>query len=230
MYFSGNGSVETGQARYETRVYSGKLSYLGNTYELVYPNRPSILTNILNKTTLILPINETRSFNGYVFSYNDTIDKKIRLIIRKQISKYQKDLLNQALDFNKSFYPDIMFQMFLREDNNYLKKTNIFKINDSFEYWEEYRSQDQTYKKIAGEFIERGNNSIELNVRFYDIPLEIFPGKLYNEFYVEGIDNRSIIIRNNVPLQFKPGTETSILGGSLKIKTSSNDFLAYPEK
>jgi hypothetical protein len=113
------------------------------------------------------------------------------------------------------------------ENYGIIKKSNILNINDSYDYREELRL-DQTFKVIGGELINIGNDSIELTARFYEMPFELLPGKIYGDFYVYTIDEDSIIMKNNKPLSFKLGSETSILGDSLKIKVSSKEFLAYP--
>jgi predicted secreted acid phosphatase len=118
--------------------------------------------------------------------------------------------------------------------DNYLTKSNILSAGDTFEYWEEF-DVDRDHKKIAGrlEYINNSNASnisIELSVRFYEVPFEIFPGKMYGDFEVYSIYNNSIILKNTKPLRFTIGKEVSLLDDVLKIRTSNSEFLAYPEK
>lgn len=228
MYFTGDGFVEQGNAVYESKVHSNKLSFLGNAYELIYPGRPGYLSNLTVNQLLNISDNETLAFNGYDFSYKKIDNNSVQLRIRKSMTKDQQKLYKQAVEANSSIFPDVNYEIFTG-NNNKFKKSNILNVNDSFEYREELRI-DQTYKKIGGELINIENNSIELTAKFYDIPFEIYPGKSYNDFDVYSIDSDSIILKNNKPLLFGPGNETSILGDTLKIKTSSNESLAFPMK
>jgi uncharacterized membrane protein len=226
MYFTGSGFVEKGQAVYETKVHSGSISFLGNTYELMYPGRPGIISNISKIQNINISINKTTVLNGYDFSYKKIDNNSIQLWIRRSITKNQTNLFERALKSNVTFLPDVNYEMFTGEFDK-IKKSNILNIDDSYEYREELRV-DQTFKIIGGELINIGNDSIELTTRFYEMPFEIYPGKTYGDFYVYTIDGGSITMRNNRPLIFKLGTETPILNGILKIKVSSIEFFAYP--
>jgi uncharacterized membrane protein len=226
MYFTGSGYVEKENAVYETKVHSGSLSFLRNTYGLMYPGRSGIISNITKVQNLNISINKTTAFNGYNFSYKNINNNSIQLRITRSITSKQKKLLQSSLDANITFLPDVNYEMFT-ENYGIIKKSNILNINDSYDYREELRL-DQTFKVIGGELINIGNDSIELTARFYEMPFELLPGKIYGDFYVYTIDEDSIIMKNNKPLSFKLGSETSILGDSLKIKVSSKEFLAYP--
>jgi uncharacterized membrane protein len=226
MYFTGNGFVEKDNAVYETKVHSGSLSFLRNTYELIYPGRPGLISNLTNSKNLNISINKTIVFNGYDFSYQNINNNSIQLRVRRSITSEQKKLLQSALDANITYLPDVNYEMFTGNFDT-IKKSNILNINDFYDYREELKV-DQTFKVIGGELINIGNDSIELTARFYGMPFEISPGKTYGDFYVYTIDEDSIILRNNKPLSFKLGNETPILGDSLKIKVSSKEFLAYP--
>jgi uncharacterized membrane protein len=226
MYFTGSGFVEKDNAVYETKVHSGSLSFLRNTYELMYPGRPGLISNLTKSQNLNISFNKTTAFNGYDFSYKNIDNNRIQLRIRRSITSEQNKLLQRALDANITFLPDVNYEMFT-ENLGIIKKSNILYIDDSYDYREELKL-DQTSKVIGGELINIGNDSIELTARFYSMPFEISPGKTYGDFYVYTIDEDSIIMKNNKPLSFKQGNETPILGDSLKIKVSSKEFLAYP--
>lgn len=226
MYFTGSGFVEEGNAVYETKVHSSSLSFLRNTYGLMYPGRSGIISNITKVQNLNISINKTTAFNGYDFSYKNINNNSIQLRITRSITNVQKKLLQSTFDANITFFPDVNYEMFT-EKYGIIKKSNILNINDSYDYREELRL-DKTFKVIGGELINIGNDSIELTARFYEMPFELLPGKIYGDFYVYTIDEDSIIMKNNKPLSFKLGNETSILGDSLKIKVSSKEFLAYP--
>jgi len=226
MYFSGSGYIEEGKAIYETKVHSGSLSFLGNTYELMYPGRPGIISNITKIQNLNISINKTTVLNGYNFSYKNITNNSILLRIRRSMTKKQTGLYQQAVKSNISVFPDVNYEMFTGKFDK-IKKSNILNINDSYEYREELKV-DKTFKIIGGELINIGNDSIELTVRFYGMPFEIYQGKTYGDFYVYTIDSDSITMKNNKAISFKLGSETPILDDSLKIKVSSKEFLAYP--
>jgi uncharacterized membrane protein len=242
MYFSGNGLVETGQAVYRSKKHSGMISFLGNNYELIYPNSPKYITNITTNKKITLYENTTRELDkgfGITFKKENNSNDSIILSIRKNLTEEQKqmiNIINESLVNNSAgnaisvggFYPDIYYEMYTGR-NDIIKKSNKLSVGDRFEYWIEYRV-DRTYKAIAGELENIDNNSIELNVREYDIPFEIAPGRSFGEFDVESITNDTITLRNTKPLQFMPGEEKTILNGALKIKTSPNDYLAYPSR
>jgi len=80
-------------------------------------------------------------------------------------------MLEQALNFNESIYPDVNYYI-LRGKSNTLIKSDIFSTGDAFEYWEEFR-EDKMYKKITGE-ITIENNSIELDVNSMIFLLKYF--------------------------------------------------------
>lgn len=245
IYFTGNGSVKEGEATYVSKVHKGGISFLGNTYELIQPNRPGYISNVTLESQIKLVENETKAFEGYNLKFTKINNGSIQLSIRKIGTNNQTELLKQALDVNissvlksgfnntSSFYPDINYFM-LTGSNNKLKTSNILKAGEIFEYWNEFRV-DYDYKKIAGR-LESINNSnfsninINLSVIFYDVPFEIFPGKVYGDFKVHSISNNSIVLKNSKPLLFGRGKEVPLLGGSMKIRTSASEFLAYPEK
>lgn len=228
MYFTRSGFVEAGNAEYITRVNSGKMSFLGNNYELIYPDRPGYISNIQNQSQIQLGENEKKAFEGYNIYFQKIDDNSITLWVRKLNTKNQEELLKKALDSNRSIYSDINYFILTGRDNN-LMKSNTLYIGDSFEYWEEFRI-DKDHKKIAGRLESINNSTIELSIRSYEIPFEISPGKRYGEFEVNSISNNSITLKNVEPLSFERGTEVPILGGVLKIRTSTSEFLAYPEK
>ena len=226
MYFTGDGFIETGRAVYKSKVHSNKITFLGNSYELVYPGRVGLISNITRDQEIKISENKTLSFNGYDFSYKNIDNNSVQLKIRKSMTRSEKKLLNRAVKSDLIIFPDVNYEIFTGKDNR-LIKSNILNINESFEYREEYRT-DWTYKKIGGGLLSIDNNSIKLRVKFYEIPIEIFPGKTYGDFDVYLIESDSIILKTNKPLRFKQGTEIPILGDALKIKTSSNEFLSYP--
>lgn len=233
IYFTGNGYVKEGDATYESRVHSGKLSFLGNSYELIQPERPGYISNVKTESQLNFRENETKSFDSYNFNFKKINNNSIQLWIRKVITKDQQGLLKKAIDFNKSIYPDINYFVLTGKDN-FLTKSNILGVGDSFEYWEEFKV-DRDHKKIAGRFESINNSnfsniSVNLNVRYYDVPFEIFPGKMYGDFEVYSISSNSIVLKNTRPLLFERGKEVPLLGGVMKIRTSTSEFLAYPEK
>jgi len=226
MYFSDNGYVEKGQAVYRTRAHSNALSFLGNTYELVNPNRSGYISNTIANKKIILYDNGTGDFNNrYNISFQRA-DDRIRLNIRKFMEKDQQKLLNETIKSNITFFPDIYYEMFTGRDGD-LRKSNVLGTGDTFEYWIEYR-EDTKYKAISGELEAVNNNSIELSMSEYDIPFEITPGRMFGEFEVESVTGDTITLRNIKPLQFIPGKEVEILDGILKIKTSLQGYLAYP--
>lgn len=233
IYFTGDGLVKEGDATYVSRVHNGKMSFLGNSYELIQPNRPGYISNVTMESQIELVENETKSFEGYNFNFKKIDNNNIQLLIRKTPTNNQKELLNKAIDLNKSIIPDINYFM-LTGSNNDLKKSNILETGGIFEYWEEYMI-DYDHKKIEGR-LESFNNSnsnnstINLSLIFYDVPFEIFQGKMYGDFAVYIISNDSIILKNTKPLLFERGEEVPLLGGALKLKTSTSEFLAYPKK
>ncbi|MCX9084527.1 MAG: DUF1616 domain-containing protein [Candidatus Methanoperedens sp.] len=233
IYFSGNGSIRPGDATYESRVHSGRISFMGNSYELIHPNRPGYISNLKTEDVLKLKVNEQKSFEGYNFNIKKINNNVFQLWIRKISNGDQQILIERALDLNTSIFSGINYFMLTGKDN-YLTKSNVLGVGDSFEYWEEFKL-DRDHKRIAGrlEYINNTNASninIELSVRLYEIPFEILPGKMYGDFEVYSISNNSIILKNDIPLQFEPGKEVPVLGGVMKIKTSANEFLAYPVK
>ncbi len=228
MYFTGNGLVEAGNAVYVTRVNSGKMSFLGNNYELIYPDRPGYISNIQNQSQIQLFGNEKKLFEGHNIYFQKIDDHSIQLEVSKLATKNQEELLKKAIEFNKSFYSDINYFIMTGRDNN-LKKSNTLDIGDTFEYWEEFNI-DRYHKKIAGKLESINNSTIELSIRSYEVPFEISPGKRYGEFEVYSISNNSITLKNVDSLLFEKGTEVPILGGVLKIRTSTSEFLAYPGK
>ena len=147
------------------------------------------------------------------------------LNIRK-FEEIKQELLNKTIESNVTFFPDTYYEMFTGRFDD-LRKSNVLSTGDSFEYWIEYR-EDKEYKAIAGELGSITNNSIELNVREYDIPFEILPGRTFGEFEVESVTSDGITLRNTKTLIFVPGEEKEILNGVLKIKVSPNEYLAYP--
>jgi hypothetical protein len=233
IYFTGDGLVKEGEATYVSRVHNGKMSFLGNSYELIQPNRPGYISNVTIESQVELVENETKSFEGYNFNFKKIDNNSIQLLIRKTPTNDQKELLNRAIDLNKKIIPDINYFM-LTGSNNDLKKSNILETGKIFEYWEEFKV-DSEYKKIEGRLesfnnSNSNNSSINLSLIFYDIPFEIIPGKIYGDFEVYTISNNSIVLKNAKPLQFGLGKEVPLFGGVMNIRTSSSEFLAYPEK
>jgi uncharacterized membrane protein/VanZ family protein len=233
IYFTGAGFVKERDATYVSKVHNGKISFLGNSYKLIQPNRPGYISNVTTESQIKLVENETKSFEGYNFGFKKIDNNSIQLMIRKTLTNDQQKLLKQAIDFNKSIFPEINYFM-LTESNNGLKKSNILEIGGKFEYWEEFNI-DYDYNKIGGRFdsfnnSNFNNSSVNLSLIFYNIPFEIFKGKMYGDFEVYDISNDSIILKNTKPLLFALGKEVPLLGGALKIRTSSSEFLAYPEK
>ncbi len=228
MYFTRNGFVEAGNAVYVTRVNSGKMSLLGNNYELIFPDRPGYISNIQNQTQIQLVGTEKKVFEGHNIYFQKIDDHSIQLEVRKLSTKNQEELLKKAIESNKSLYSDINYFIMTGRDNN-LRKSNTLYIGDTFEYWEEF-SFDRYHKKIEGKLESINNSTIELSIRSYDVPFEILPGKRYGEFEVYSISNNSITLKNVESLSFEKGTEVPILGGVLKIRTSTSEFLAYPGK
>ncbi|MCX9081102.1 MAG: DUF1616 domain-containing protein [Candidatus Methanoperedens sp.] len=228
MYFNRNGFVEAGNAAYVTRVNSGKMSFLGNNYELIFPDRPGYISNIQNQSQIQLNTTEKKVFEGYNIYFQKIDDHSIQLWVRKLATKNQEELLKKALDSNRSIYSDINYDIMTGRDNN-LRKSNTLNIGDTFEYWEEIKF-DRYHKKIAGRLETINNSRIGLTIRSYDVPFEILPGKRYGEFEVYTISNDSITLKNVEPLSFQKGMEVPILGGVLKIRTSTSEFLAYPGK
>ncbi|MCX9011793.1 MAG: VanZ family protein [Candidatus Methanoperedens sp.] len=227
MYFSDNGFVEKGQAVYRARAHSGILSFLGNTYELMDPNKAGYISNVITTKKLMVYDNGTGDFDGrYIVSFQRAGDNKIRLSIRKTAEKDQQKLLNETIKSNTTFFPDIYYEMFTGRDGN-LRKSNILSTGDAFEYWVEHK-EDLKYKALAGELEAISNSSVVLNIKEYEIPFEIAPGRMFGEFEVESVIGDTITLRNTKTLQFMPGKETAILDDALKIRTSSAEYLAYP--
>jgi hypothetical protein len=227
MYFSGNGQVDTGQAMYRSEKHSGRLSFLGNTFELIYPDRPGYISNETINSNITLYDNETKDIGQYRYSFRKVDDASIELNIKKFGEREQK-LLNETIESNFTFFPDIYYEMFTGKSDN-LRKSNVLNTGDTFEYWIEYK-EDTEYKAIAGELRAINNNSIELNVREYDIPFEILPGKAFGEFDVESVTSDAIILRNTKPLRFALGEKKEILNGALTIKVSPEGYIAYPTR
>ncbi len=228
MFFSGNGMVNTGEAVYESKVHSGKLNFLGNTYELRYPGRPGYISNITKDQKLKILNNETLTFNGYNFSYKQVDNYRIQLIIRRSMTKNMTELNKRAIKSNITIPLDPSYEMYAINNGTFIK-SNSLNLHDYYDYVEEVK-WDRMEKKIGGELINIGNNSIELSAKFYEDPFQIYMGKTYGDFDVYSMDSNSITLRNNKPLIFGKGNETSILKNTLKIKTSSNEYLAYPVK
>ncbi|VVB85553.1 Uncharacterised protein [uncultured archaeon] len=225
MYFSGSGFVEKGQAVYLTKVHSGYLSFLGNTYE-ADSNRPGYISTVRINKNLTLYDNSTRELEGYMLSFQKMNADLIKIHIRKFGTIEKQELLNETIKSNTTFFPDISYEIFAGRSGN-LRKSNTLSTGDTFEYWEEYR-EDMYYKAIAGELKAINNNSIELDIRIYEFPFKVYPGGTYGDFEIESLTLDAITMRNTKPLQFIPGSETSILNGTLRIRTSSNESLAYP--
>jgi len=228
MYFTGNGIVDTGKAVYMTRVHSGSITFMGNTYELSNVNRPGFISNILEDKNVVLEENKTREVEGYEISYKNIDNQSIKLTIKKAKTKEQKKLLNITINSNVTFFPDVYFEMFAGSSRN-LYKSNTLSPGDVFEYWIEYQ-EDRKYKAVSGEFIGFNNSSIEMKIRVYEKPFEIIPGKTYGEFEVENINLDMITLKNNKPLRFMQGKETSIMNGVIKIRVFPKEYMAYPVK
>ncbi|GFO96775.1 putative membrane protein [groundwater metagenome] len=226
MYLSGDGFVRAGDAAYSTKRHYDTLSFLGETYE--FTNRPGLVSTVKTNKEMILYANKTQNIGGYQISFKKLDNDSIMITIRKFITKERQKLLNKTIESNITFFPDTDYEIYTGKSGT-LRKSNILSIGDAFEYWEEYR-EDRNYKALAGELKSINNNSIELQIREYDLPFIITAGKTYGEFEVESITNDIITLRNIKPLRFMPGKETSILNGALKIKTSSNEYLAYPAR
>ncbi len=227
MYFSSNGLVDTGQAMYRSEKHSGKLSFLGNTFELIYPDRPGYISNETINSNITLYDNETKDIGQYKYSFRKVDDTSIKLDIRKFGEREQK-LLNETIESNFTFFPDVYYEMFTGKSDN-VRKSNVLNTGDTFEYWIEYK-EDREYKAIAGELMAINNNSIELNVREYDIPFEILPGKSFGEFDVESVTSDAITLRNTKPLRFELGENKEILNGALTIEVSPEGYIAYPTR
>ncbi|HEY9204660.1 MAG TPA: VanZ family protein, partial [Candidatus Methanoperedens sp.] len=228
MYFASNGLVEPGQAVYKTTVHSGALSLLGQTYEVANMNRPGYISNIKIDKRITLSENETQALDRYNISFKNINEDSIMLVIRRTSSKERQSLLNQTLKSNTSFFPDVYYEMFTGKDNN-LRKSNVMEIGDTFQYLEEFR-EDTKFKAVAGELESIDNGSIELNVRVYDIPFELYPGKTYGEFEVDSITSGTITLKNTKPLQFVMNEDKTILNGALKIRTLPKEYTAYPTR
>ncbi len=228
MYFSSNGFVDAGQAVYISKPHSGLLSFLGNLFERANSNRPGLISTITNSKKITLYENQTLELGkGFEITFKKRNNNdEIILFIRKSMIKEQQKLLN--ITENSRLFNDFYYEM-LAGKNGTLRKSNILSKGDIFEYWIEYK-EDVKYKIIAGELEAINNNTIELNIREYDIPFEISPGKNFGEFEVESITTDAITLRNIKPLRFMPGEENMILNGALKIKTSSKEYIAYPTK
>jgi uncharacterized membrane protein len=222
MHFSGNGLVGTGEAVYTARVHSGILSFLGSDYEVT--EKPGIINAVTSNKKIILYDNETQDIGKYRISFKKLDNDSIAIYIKK-FSKEEQKLLNETIESNITFFPDVYYEIYSGKKT--LRKSNILGTGDAYEYWEEYR-EDITYKALAGELISINNSSIELTIREYSLPLVINPGKSYGEFEVDSISNDAIVLKNIKPLQFILGEEKTILNGALKIKTSPNQYLAHP--
>ncbi len=229
MYFSDNGLVETGQAVYRARMHQNILPFLGESYELVEPYRPGYISTIIANKKIILYGNETQEMGDrFMISFQKVDDDHVKLNIKRYMIKNEQNLLNKTLESNVTFFPDFYYEMFTGQGwFADLKKSNVLKAGERFEYWIEYKD-DRKYKAVAGELEAMNNNSIELSARVYKIPFEISPGKTYGEFEVESVTGDAITLSNTKPLRFMPGNETAILNGALKIKTSSQEYFAYP--
>ncbi|KCZ71155.1 putative membrane protein [Candidatus Methanoperedens nitroreducens] len=234
MYFSDNGLVEAGQAVYRSIRHSGLLSFLGGTYELVNQNKPGHISSVTTSRKIILHDDKVQELgDGFMITFNRANDSNgdIILYIRKAMTKEQKRLIESASesplpDSYSSSMRDLYYEMYTGRKNN-LRKSNILNIGDSFEYWIEYR-EDEKYRAITGELQAINSSSIELDIREYSAPFEITPGRSFGEFEVESVTSDAITLRNIKDLRFIQGDEIAILDGTLKIKTSSNEYLAYP--
>jgi len=156
IYFTDAGYVKEGDATYVSKVHDGKISFLGNKYELIQPNRPGYISNVILDSRIKLVENEPKAFEGYNFNFKKINDDRIQLWIRRISTKEEQELLKKAIDFNRSILPDINYFM-LTGSYNDMKKSNVLETGELFEYWEEFKV-DREYKKIAGTF-ESINNS-----------------------------------------------------------------------
>jgi len=127
-------------------------------------------------------------------------------------------------------FNDYLYEMFTTTFKKGRIKSNIvYEAGDEFEYWVEYRA-DQMNLLISAKIENMDSNNVTLEIKTYQMPVELLPGMSFGEFEIEYFSQDNIILKNTRPLKFEPGTETPILGDIIRIRTSAKEPIAYPVK
>ncbi|MCX9075079.1 MAG: VanZ family protein [Candidatus Methanoperedens sp.] len=225
MHFSYNATVDAGKAVYKTRRQGDEIYFLGNPYWLPNPQRINFISRT-SKNTKIMPRNGTLGLeDGFTLSLKERPDGSAEVFIKKNMTKSTSELINRIniSGLLKDFYYEIFTTTF---KNGRVKSNVMYEAGDEFEYWIEYE-EDRKYKIISGEITGMDNNNVTLKIEQNQIPGELVPGMTFGEFEIESISNDTISLKNIKPLKFEPGKETAILGGEVRIRTSSKEPIAY---
>jgi hypothetical protein len=226
-----NGTVDIGNAVYRSQRKGNELYFLGNSYWIPNPERINVISGFSSSTKTIPRNGSIGLENGFTIFLKEISDDGIEVYIKGNITSSQRKLFEYLNVSNFSgILNDYYYEIFTKTlKKGRLKSNIVFEAGDEFEYWAEYRV-DQMNLLISGKITEIDGNNVTMEVRTYQMPIELLPGMSFGEFEIEYFSQDNIILRNTKPLKFEPGTETPLLGDIIRIRTSAKEPIIYPVK
>lgn len=231
MSMGSNGTVDMGNAVYRSQSKGNELYFLGNSYWIPNPERINIISGFSSSTKTIPRNGSIGLDNGFTIFLKEKSDDGIEIYIKGNMSSSQRKLFQYLNGTNFSgIFQDYYYEMFTTTFKKGRIKSNIiYEDGDEFEYWVEYRV-DQMDMLISGKVTEIDRNNVTMEIRKYQMPIELLPDMSFGEFEIESFSQGNIILRNTKPLKFEPGTETSLLGDIIRIRASAKETIIYPVK
>jgi hypothetical protein len=86
------------------------------------------------------------------------------------------------------------------------------------------------YMLVSGKIAKMDSHNVTLDIRTFQIPVELQPGMSFGNFEIDQIAYDNISLKNTKPIKLDPGKEIPLLGDVLRIRTSAKEPLAYPIK
>ncbi|MDO8725066.1 MAG: DUF1616 domain-containing protein [Candidatus Methanoperedens sp.] len=231
MSMAYNGTVDTGNAVYRSQSKGNELYFLGNSYWIPNPERINIISGFSSITNTIPRNGSFGLENGFTISLKEMSDDGIGVYIKGNMTSSQRKLFEYLNSTNISgIFRDYLYEMFTTTFKKGRLKSNIvYEAEDEFEYWEEYR-EDRINLLISGKITEIDGNNVTMEVRTYQMPIELLPGMSFGEFEIESFSQGNMVLRNTKALKFEPGTDTPILGDIIRIRASAKEPIIYPIK
>lgn len=229
MYFSENATVDIGNAIYKTYKHGNGIHFLGESYWLPKTDRINFVSGFTTVTKTISNNGSLSLDEGYTLNLKEIQDGGMAIIIRKNMTEYQKKLMdNPNISTYSTFLKDFNYEMFTTTfKHGRLKSNIIYEVGEEFEYRIEY-DVNSYFLLISGEIAALDNNNVTMTLKQYRVPREFMPGMIFGEFEIESTASDTIILKNFKPIRFEPGKEIPILGGAVRIRASAKEPVLYP--
>lgn len=226
MNVSYNWSVDPGNAIYRATRYGNDLYFLGKSYWLPKPERINFVSSFSIITETIDKNRTVNLNNDYKLRLKEISESGFEVIINKAISKSDFQLLNRTND--SKFFKDIYYEMYSTTFLHGKQKSNkLYGPGDKFEYWVEY-DDDKPFMEISGKIISIEDHNVTMEIMQYEKPKEFLTGMTFNDFEMVSMTQNTITLSNTKPIKFEPGKETTILGGLLRLRKTTNGSNIYP--